>query len=65
MIYNKYEIGERVRVTKNLITVNGTLYNNSIVKIDEVGFPDKEYRVIDSTGKIWYLNKDYLSSYNS
>ena len=51
--------GDKVKITSNIYTVDGTLYKDSIVKIDEVGpFPDKDVRVTDNVGKIWYL--DYL-----
>ena len=57
--YSGFSEGDKVKITENIYTVDGTLYKDSIVKIDEVGpFPDKDVRVIDSVGKIWYV--DYL-----
>ena len=48
--------GQKGTIKNTKTTINGTLYKNEIVKIDEVGFPDNDIRVIDSTGKIWYMN---------
>ena len=52
----KLKIGQRVTINKNIQTVDGMLYKNSIVKIDAVGFPDSDLRVIDELGKIWYID---------
>ena len=50
-------MGDKVKIVENIYTVDGTLYKGSIVKIDEMGpFPDKDIRVIDDVGKIWYLD---------
>jgi hypothetical protein len=51
-----YATGQKVTINKNIHTPNGVLYENSIVKIDAMGFPDKDMRVVDNVGKIWYLN---------
>lgn len=59
MEYSTYTEGEKVKLTGDIYTVDGTLYKDSIVKIDEVGpFPDKDVRVRDNVGKIWYI--DYI-----
>ena len=59
MEYSTYTEGEKVKLTGDISTVDGTLYKDSIVKIDEVGpFPDKDVRVKDNVGKIWYI--DYI-----
>ena len=50
------KIGDKVRVLKNIPTVNGTLYEGDICKIDAKGFPDKDLRITDSMGRIWYVN---------
>ena len=31
-------------------------YKDTIVKVEAIAFPDKDLRVIDPVGKIWYLN---------
>ena len=58
--YNPFSVGDKAKITENIYTVEGTLYKDSIVKIDEMGpFPDKDVRIIDNVGKIWYL--DFIS----
>ena len=51
-----YKTGQKVIINKDIHTPNGVLYKESIVKIDAFGFPDKDLRVTDDIGKIWYLN---------
>ena len=58
--YNLFSVGDKAKITENIYTVDGTLYKDSIVKIDEIGpFPDKDVRVKDNVGKIWYI--DYIN----
>ena len=58
--YSNYTEGQKVKISENIYTVDGTLYKGTVVKIDEVGpFPDKDVRIIDDEGKIWYL--DFIS----
>ena len=55
--YNFFSAGDKAKITENIHTVEGTLYEGTIVKIDEVGpFPDKDVRVTDDVGKIWYID---------
>ena len=57
MEYSNYREGQKVKITENIYTVDGTLYKGSIVKINEMGpFPDKDVRIVDDVGKIWYLD---------
>ncbi len=57
MEYSVYKDGQKVRMIENISTVDGALYKGTIVKIDEVGpFPDKDVRVIDDVGKLWYVD---------
>ena len=46
--------GDRVRILKNIPSVDGTLYKGDRCKIDEIG---KKIRVTDNMGRIWYVNK--------
>jgi len=48
--------GQKGIIKNTKTTVNGTLYKNEIVKVDELVFPDNDIRVVDSTGKIWYID---------
>jgi len=55
--YNLFSVGDKAKITESIYTVEGTLYKGTIVKIDEVGpFPDKDVRVTDDVGKIWYID---------
>ena len=54
--------GERVRVEENIPSVDGMLYKNSIVKIDEINYKSKKIRVTDSTGKVWWIEPSHVSS---
>ena len=56
MIQLDFNIGDKVKITENIYSVEGTLYKGSVVEIEEIGFPDKDLRVTDNVGRIWYLN---------
>ena len=58
------KIGDKVKIKKDIPNINGMLYKDSIVKIDEIsgGHPSGSpfrgsVRVIDSLGKIWWIHK--------
>tara|TARA_Y100000593_G_scaffold220_1_gene470 strand:- start:6635 stop:6826 length:192 start_codon:yes stop_codon:yes gene_type:complete len=53
---NNYNVGDKVKVIKDIATIDGVLYKDEIVTIDEKGFPDKDMRVTDNMGRIWYIN---------
>lgn len=64
MEYSGFKNGDKAKIIENIYTVDGTLYKDSIVKIDDSGpFPDKDMRVIDNVGKIWYIDYDYAKKY--
>ena len=55
------KIGDKVKMIKDIPSINGMLYKDSIVKIDEINSDSPfrgSVRVIDSLGKIWFLNED-------
>ena len=57
MEYSNFRDGDKVIIIENIYTADGALYKNTIVKIDEVGpFPDKDVRIIDDVGKLWYVD---------
>tara|TARA_B100000287_G_scaffold277114_1_gene261096 strand:+ start:111 stop:305 length:195 start_codon:yes stop_codon:yes gene_type:complete len=56
MISDKFKVGDRLQVLRDIPTIDGVLYKDEIIKIEAIGFPDKDMRVIDSLGKIWYLD---------
>ncbi|MBC8428173.1 MAG: hypothetical protein H8D94_01745 [Candidatus Pelagibacter sp.] len=50
------KVGDMVKVNNSIPSHNGMLHENSICRVDGIGFPDKDMRVIDDIGKIWYVN---------
>jgi len=58
----KIEIGQKVRVEINIPSVDGMLYKNSIVKIDEWNKDTKKIRVTDSVGKVWWVESNHISA---
>ena len=50
-----YKTGDKVKVLTTKSTINGTLYEGTIVTIDNELNNSKDYRVIDDLGKIWYM----------
>ena len=55
-IMDDFKVGDKVKVIKDIPTVDGMLHKEEIVKVDAITFPDKDMRVKDSLGKIWYIN---------
>ena len=58
MILNISDIrtGDKLKVVYTISSSDGILYKDTVVKVEAIGFPDKDLRVIDPVGKIWYLN---------
>ena len=50
-----YKVGDKVKVLTTKSTINGTLYEGTVVRIDSELNNSKDYRVVDDLGKIWYL----------
>ena len=50
---------EKMKVVITVLTVYGTLYKDEIVKFQEIE-ENGDYRVKDSTGKIWFIDKKNL-----
>ncbi len=48
------KVGDKIRILKNIPSVDGTLYKGDRCKIDEMG---KKLRVTDAMGRIWYVNR--------
>ena len=61
------KIGDKVKVIKDIPSINGMLHKDTIVKIDEIReWADIDpvrgsIRVIDNLGKIWWVNSEDLS----
>ena len=49
------KIGDKVKINKDIPSVNGMLHKNTIVKVDEIRENDV-FRVVDSLGKIWWIS---------
>ena len=47
---------------KDIPSSEGMLYKNSIVKIDEWNDSTKKIRVVDSLGKVWWVNPSQVSA---
>ena len=56
------KIDDKVKVIKDIPSVNGMLHKGTIVRIDEISLPLSavrgNIRVVDNLGKIWFLNED-------
>ena len=55
------KIGDKVKIIKDIPSINGMLYVGSVVKIDEITLDANpvrgNIRVVDFLGKIWFLNE--------
>tara|TARA_B100000131_G_scaffold114857_1_gene111806 strand:+ start:293 stop:499 length:207 start_codon:yes stop_codon:yes gene_type:complete len=56
------KVGERVRIEEDIPSINGMLYKNSIVKVDEFNIETKKIRVTDNLGKIWWIEPSFVSA---
>ena len=52
----------KYKVIKDYPTINGMLYKDEIVKLDNGDLEKNKIRIKDSTGKIWFVDKDILTS---
>ena len=53
------KIGDKVKILKDIPSVNGMLHKDTIVKIDEITDSNPvrgNIRVTDTLGKIWWVN---------
>ena len=56
------KIGDKVKLNKDIPSINGMLRKDTIVKIDHITSNlDNNIRVTDNLGKIWYLSKEDLN----
>ena len=53
----------KYKVIKDYPTVEGMLYKNEIVKLDNGDNKPNKIRVKDATGKIWFVDKNNLTIY--
>ena len=53
----------KYKVIKDYPTVDGMLYKNEIVKLDNGDNKKDKLRVKDTTGRIWFVESKYLTIY--
>ena len=61
------KVGDKVKIIKDIPSVNGMLHKDAIVKIDEISDSNPvrgSIRVIDNLGKIWWVNSTDISKRN-
>ena len=62
------KIGNKVKIKKDIPSVNGMLHVGSIVKIDEITLDTNpvrgNIRVVDNLGKIWWINSTDINKRN-
>ena len=55
------KVGDKVKILKDIPSVNGMLHKDTIVKIDEIKDGSNpvrgSIRVVDTLGKIWWVNE--------
>ena len=55
------KVGDKVKVNKDIPSINGMLHKGTIVRVDEISLPLSvvrgNIRVVDFLGKIWFLNE--------
>ena len=53
------KIGDKVKIIKDIPSINGMLREGTIVKIDHITSKSiNNIRVTDDLGKIWYLSEE-------
>ena len=61
---NMIKIGQKAIINRNIPSADGMLYADTKVTIDEIGFPDKDFRVKDDMGKYGTLIYQILGMLN-
>ena len=56
----KLSVGERVCIQENIPTIDGMLYENTIVKVDSL--EEGKLRVQDRSGKLWWVAYNQVSA---
>ena len=56
-------IGDKVKVNKDIPSINGMLREGTMVRIDHISSKsDNNIRVTYNLGKIWFLSKDDITN---
>ena len=57
------KIGNKVKVNKDIPSINGMLREGTVVRVDHISSKsDNNLRVTDNLGKIWFLSKDDITN---
>ena len=62
MLDHNIKVGDKVKIVFDIPTVNGMLYKDTIVIVKGIGYPDKDIKVINDLGKIYYINFDDITT---
>ena len=54
------KISDRVRIEEDIPTVDGMLYKDTIVKVDDL--KESKLRVQDRSGKLWWVQYSQVSA---
>tara|TARA_Y100000310_G_C20345834_1_gene651976 strand:+ start:329 stop:514 length:186 start_codon:yes stop_codon:yes gene_type:complete len=58
-------VGDKVKIIKDIPSINGMLHKGTIVKIDEITNSNPvrgSTRVIDNLGKIWWVTSEDITN---
>ena len=56
------KIGDKVKVNRDIPSINGMLREGTIVRIDHISAKSvNNLRVTDDLGKIWYLSEEDIN----
>ena len=56
------KIGNKVKVNKDIPSINGMLREGTVVKVNHISSKSgNSIRVTDDLGKIWYLSKEDIN----
>ena len=50
--------GQKYKLINTISTHYGTLHEGEVVRLDSVGYPERDCRVVDSLGRAWFVNFD-------
>ena len=59
-----FKSGDKVKVNKDIPSINGMLHKGTLVKIDEIlsdNTMKSNIRIVDNLGKIWHLGEDDIN----
>ena len=57
------KVGDKVKVNKDIPSINGMLREGTMVRIDHISSKsNNNLRVTDDLGKIWYLDRGDISN---